>query len=146
MVIFPESCPVTIFAPPGNGGSARNSNDNPCWGSSAEFSTAGPPQQRIEQAVLGDFDLLPRREIGELPEVGNDAVVPTREAHRLGVVRRCEPIARIVFGVGAKAACAIGIRQRRSAAVRLRLHCRERAEVGQIGEPVAALAAGAVSK
>jgi hypothetical protein len=60
------------------------------------------PQQRIEQPVLGEFDLPPMQEILGICEVGYGAVVTTGGAKHLRLIAVHEPVADVVAGIGAK--------------------------------------------
>jgi hypothetical protein len=54
-----------------------------------------PPQQRVEQPVLGRFEFAPSRQPGRIREVRNDSVVPARGAVALAIALD-EPVAGVM--------------------------------------------------
>jgi hypothetical protein len=60
-------------------------------------------QEGIDQPVLRELDLAPRQQIGGLRHVRNLLVVAAGHAERVGIVRRDQPVADVVFGVLAEA-------------------------------------------
>jgi len=60
-------------------------------------------EKRIEQAVLGGFDLAPVDQVVRLGEIGNCAIVSAGNTEALGARCRDQPIADAMLGIGATA-------------------------------------------
>ena len=103
-----------------------------------------PSQQTIEQPVLGEFDVSPRGEMRGLRDVWDRVVVPARDAEPLLCVLRHEPIADIVFGVGAEATRSSLARQERPGCAFRGLKRGHDCELRDIAKPVAAAAARSI--
>ena len=91
-------------------------------------------QQRIEQPVLGEFDLSPMPKILGTHEIGDGAVVATGGAEYFRLVAVHQPVADVVLGVGAKLISLSRRRQRAQQSVRF-FQCGDERPFRQIAEP-----------
>jgi hypothetical protein len=66
------------------------------------------PDQRIEQAMLREFELAPARKVVAKRKVGDRSVMSAGRAKGFGRIGRNQPVAGIIPGVGAEAIAAIG--------------------------------------
>src|SRR5262245_12708871 len=90
--------------------------------------------------MLGVFDLAPVHEILGISEIGDGAVMAAGRTKNLAIVGGHEPVADIVFGVGAEA-IALPLRRERTPHAIGRFHCSDDLLLRQITQPqTAALA------
>ena len=84
---------------PGSTGNQRRDRSD---SSVLVVSGSRKPQQRVEQPMLGGFDLAPMQRDFPAREIGDGAVVAAGRAKSLGLLGRHQPVADVVLGVGAK--------------------------------------------
>jgi hypothetical protein len=63
-----------------------------------------PPQQRVEQPVLAEFELAPARQFRGVGQIGDGAVVAAGAAEIVAARFIHQPVAGVMGGVGAKIA------------------------------------------
>jgi hypothetical protein len=72
------------------------------------FQRQRPTQECVEQAMLGQLDLFPRREIGLAGQIGDDAVVTACHAKLVVGSSGHEPVAGVRARIRAKNRCSAG--------------------------------------
>ena len=99
-----------------------------------------PAQQTVKQAMFGQFQLTPGRDMGWIGKVGDGVVMSAGDAELAVRARRQHPVADVMVGVGAKAPRRAVRFQGRPVRVARGLHRRDDFELGNVAKPVAASA------
>jgi hypothetical protein len=105
-----------------------------------------PAKQAIEEAVLGEFDVPRGGKMQRLGDVGNRLVMPAGDAQPIPAPVGGQPVADVIVRIGAEAAQGALARQGRPAIAARGFERRHDFEFGDIGEPMAAAAAGPILK
>src|ERR1700761_4558885 len=92
-------------------------------------------EKRIEQAMLGTFELLPARQVLRQADVGYHPVVSASNAECFRGVCGHQPIACAKLSVRAIAIALRRIRRQGSPSVSFRLECRENSSLREEPEP-----------
>ena len=103
-----------------------------------------PAKQTVEQRVLGQLDVSPCREMGELGNVGNRVVMSARYTEPLLTLARREPVANVVVRVAAEAARPAVFHQGRPGFDAGGLERGHDFEFRDIAKPMAATPAGSI--
>ena len=106
IVISPCSWPVRIFGLSGDSGagSARKSNARPLAGIlELAYQRQAKPQQTTNQLVLGRLQTLPAQQVLRLAEVRDGTVEAAGATERVRRLRRHQPVASPMNGIGAEA-------------------------------------------
>ena len=130
----PSRCPVST-GPLACGWSARNSKARPVDRIvDAVGDRQAQVQQAVDQAPLGDLELVPGLALPLDRRIGDGARQPARRAQRMRIVGRDRPVADVVRRCSSRTADSRTARRRPAARPRSRGPGIERPDLGDVGQ------------